>query len=586
MAGTLQEFCGLQLSNKDADHISGTAASAVCSIVTSPNGPWSIRCLQITPSQTVALYRAGNEYTFTPTGTAVYTLAAFYVRVDGVTPPPAANPAANLVAIVDENSTPFIYVRLDDAFNLELFDSTDTLLDFVAMTAGTWKRIIFFFQPNDATGDWWWSFNTAGDKIVRNGGSVFGGTDGQGDFSVPTGTKQAMVWGGQGGAQPVPGGNMDCQFGGSYMKDAVETLNDIIGVNEGKTGDFHSGELDDCKIDLASVTPECDESGTTTETGVLRVKVDADTGYLTIDNGDHKIVHLHRVDVSWSGGSRTGMLVDITEGGTLTTRTDDDTGDITLADAGHLFSTSHIVDVTWAGGSREAMDITGIAGAVITVDDGSGDVLPAATTAVSCTVINRIIIDGGAGDDLPAATEDVVVDRLVDDLDGGTTPDFADAGDANLVTFCSYTNNPGGFHQGGAAVLDAPASLQMDFPAGFKWIYAYKGTGMSGVYGVFDPATSTFTVEKSDAFRASAVLRYERIIWDTRLDLGSTGTSFLRPWGLQSVQGLYGVGGGKAARDVTLFEAYCTTLNAIPIISGRADIGKTGNVSRGKRRWH
>lgn len=67
--------------------------------------------------------------------------------------------------------------------------------------------------------------------------------------------------------------------------------------------------------------------------------------------------------------------------GTLTTRTDDNTGTFTMA-SGHGFSTSDKVDVFWSGGSRRQMDAT-VTGDSVVLDGGSGDVLPAATTAIT-----------------------------------------------------------------------------------------------------------------------------------------------------------------------------------------------------------
>lgn len=68
--------------------------------------------------------------------------------------------------------------------------------------------------------------------------------------------------------------------------------------------------------------------------------------------------------------------------GTLTTRTDDDTGEITVVGGNRGLTTSETVDVYWSGGSRTGMSITNVAGAVVTIDGGSGDVLPSTSTAM------------------------------------------------------------------------------------------------------------------------------------------------------------------------------------------------------------
>lgn len=67
--------------------------------------------------------------------------------------------------------------------------------------------------------------------------------------------------------------------------------------------------------------------------------------------------------------------------GTLTTRTDNDTGTFTM-DSGHGFSTGNKIDVFWPTGSRRNMTATVTVNSVV-LDGGSGDVLPAAATAIT-----------------------------------------------------------------------------------------------------------------------------------------------------------------------------------------------------------
>ena len=73
--------------------------------------------------------------------------------------------------------------------------------------------------------------------------------------------------------------------------------------------------------------------------------------------------------------------------GTLGTRTDDDTGVVTLS-TGHGIATSDVVDVYWSGGVRYGMTAT-VSTNDVTVDGGSGDVLPAQDTA-TMTVVEQI----------------------------------------------------------------------------------------------------------------------------------------------------------------------------------------------------
>lgn len=67
--------------------------------------------------------------------------------------------------------------------------------------------------------------------------------------------------------------------------------------------------------------------------------------------------------------------------GTLTTRTDNDTGTVTMA-SGHGFATSDKIDLYWTGGSRTRMTAT-VTGDSVVLDGGTGDNLPIATTAVT-----------------------------------------------------------------------------------------------------------------------------------------------------------------------------------------------------------
>ena len=69
--------------------------------------------------------------------------------------------------------------------------------------------------------------------------------------------------------------------------------------------------------------------------------------------------------------------------GTLTTRTDDDTGVATLS-GGHGITTGMVCDVYWATGTRYGMDAT-VAANDVTLDGGSGDILPAQSTPLVVT---------------------------------------------------------------------------------------------------------------------------------------------------------------------------------------------------------
>jgi hypothetical protein len=83
--------------------------------------------------------------------------------------------------------------------------------------------------------------------------------------------------------------------------------------------------------------------------------------------------------------------------GTLTTRTDDNTGVVTVA-SGHGITASDTVDVYWSTGRRYGVDVTATDATTISIDLGSGDNLPASSTAVVVckqVVVNKAI-DGDA----------------------------------------------------------------------------------------------------------------------------------------------------------------------------------------------
>lgn len=85
--------------------------------------------------------------------------------------------------------------------------------------------------------------------------------------------------------------------------------------------------------------------------------------------------------------------------GTLTTRTDNNTGVVTVA-TGHGITASDTVDVYWSTGRRYGVDVTAVGGTTIDIDLGSGDNLPAQSTAVVVckqVVVNKAIDGDNAG---------------------------------------------------------------------------------------------------------------------------------------------------------------------------------------------
>jgi hypothetical protein len=81
--------------------------------------------------------------------------------------------------------------------------------------------------------------------------------------------------------------------------------------------------------------------------------------------------------------------------GTLSTRTTDTTGTLTLT--GHTLANGDVIDVYWSGGRRYNVDVGVVSGDDVPISGGSGDILPAATTAVTAAeqeVLNHADFEG------------------------------------------------------------------------------------------------------------------------------------------------------------------------------------------------
>jgi hypothetical protein len=136
--------------------------------------------------------------------------------------------------------------------------------------------------------------------------------------------------------------------------------------------------------------------------------------------------------------------------GTLTERTDDDTAAITVTDDPHGILVGQTVDVAWSGGNeRTGMTVTDVDGQDVTLDGGTGDNLPAESTAVDLTVAAetvdweamktpfghipefaaKITVAGSASGDPPGGgpgTVEGTVYRMLPDGIGGTAYESLD----------------------------------------------------------------------------------------------------------------------------------------------------------------
>lgn len=86
--------------------------------------------------------------------------------------------------------------------------------------------------------------------------------------------------------------------------------------------------------------------------------------------------------------------------GTLSTYTDPNTGILTVG-SGHGITTQDKVNVFWAGGMRYGMTVTATGETTVEIDAGTGDNLPAQTTAI--VVAAQVTINASFdGDDVQA----------------------------------------------------------------------------------------------------------------------------------------------------------------------------------------
>jgi len=82
------------------------------------------------------------------------------------------------------------------------------------------------------------------------------------------------------------------------------------------------------------------------------------------------------------GGAIKEIAVSKGQSGVLSMRTDDDTGTIEMDSSNHGFVALDNIDVYWSGGLRRSMQVTSVADSTVSINSGSGDVLPPATTSV------------------------------------------------------------------------------------------------------------------------------------------------------------------------------------------------------------
>jgi hypothetical protein len=122
--------------------------------------------------------------------------------------------------------------------------------------------------------------------------------------------------------------------------------------------------------------------------------------------------------------------------GTLTTRTNNTTGTLTMS-AGHGFNTGDKIALFWAGGSQRDVTLGTVSGNSVPFSGGTGDDLPAATTAITAC---EATVDAVAftGDNAAAA----VVYGQLPPADGDAYVEFTASDDSVIAAFQISGPNP------------------------------------------------------------------------------------------------------------------------------------------------
>ncbi|MEN0109299.1 MAG: hypothetical protein AAF805_01125 [Planctomycetota bacterium] len=92
---------------------------------------------------------------------------------------------------------------------------------------------------------------------------------------------------------------------------------------------------------------------------------------------------------SGDGGIGYDPPVPAAAAGTLATRTDAETGSLTMGASAHGVTTGAVVDLFWEGGARYGVTVGAVAGVTVPIgadNSGTGDDLPAASTALTVSV--------------------------------------------------------------------------------------------------------------------------------------------------------------------------------------------------------
>lgn len=134
------------------------------------------------------------------------------------------------------------------------------------------------------------------------------------------------------------------------------------------------------------------------------------------------------------------ITLPVAKTGTLSTRTDDETGTLTMAD-GHGITTGQIIDVYWSGGARYGITVGTVSSNSVPIgadDSGTGDVLPAQSTAITAAVqvAANTYVDGDNLSMLAICLE------TTEGTDGKGHCDFQEADDTSIANIELVGNTP------------------------------------------------------------------------------------------------------------------------------------------------
>ena len=102
--------------------------------------------------------------------------------------------------------------------------------------------------------------------------------------------------------------------------------------------------------------------------------------------------YVRQSSVTGNSAERTTPSVAAAKTGTLTTRTNDSAGTLTMS-SGHGFTTGVVIDLFWSGGSRRNVTVGTVSTNSVPISSGSGDVLPAAATAITAMIPTEVAFD-------------------------------------------------------------------------------------------------------------------------------------------------------------------------------------------------